>query len=74
LQLIYDDTNITIHHISKDKSYLSDLQKIELATGSPLSFNDPNFQKLKTTWISDPGLHLGIDKYDNSVVFACRIT
>jgi hypothetical protein len=55
-------------------AYLHSLQSIETATGRPVSFKDPEFKALKTMWIYNPGLHIGIDRYDGSIVFACRIT
>jgi hypothetical protein len=74
LKLIYNDENIYIHRISKDAAYLQKLQNIENDTGRPISSKNTDFEALETKWIFAPGLHLGIDQHNHSIVLAARIT
>lgn len=73
LSEIYGEKDIFIHHLTKSAEYFQKICNLETTTGSPVSVDDPEFPKEQTLWINEPGLHLGVDSEDASLIFAIRI-
>lgn len=60
--------------IEKRKALLKQLQDLENLRGRALDKTDELFPVDKIHWIASPGLHVGIDPEDGSLVYLVRIS
>jgi hypothetical protein len=53
---------VHVHMVEKKLGYFETLCKLEALGNVPLRMDDEDFVKLGTEWISELGLHIGIEK------------
>lgn len=75
---------VYVHEVEKKPGYLERLCELEGFHNAPLRMDNEDFMELGTEWVSEPGLHISIEKaaldlkkdefldYD-SIVFLVRI-
>jgi hypothetical protein len=67
-----DIAHVHIHDLVHNPDFRKDLQKLETKLSVPLSYRNPDFELLNTTWIHEPGVHIGI--CGEEIIFMVRIT
>lgn len=73
LASLYQRSDVFLHEKSKNPRYFQALLKIEAQDSWPLSAMHPDFVKLDTDWIYQPGIHLVIDRETKAFVFGALI-